>query len=50
MGFPKKEILIDDVSRSCDLFGGGISGKGNFDGLCNQLFNSENTKKPQKIN
>jgi hypothetical protein len=32
MGFPKKEILMGYVSKSCDLLGGGISKKGNFDG------------------
>jgi hypothetical protein len=44
----KKEILMDDISRSCDLLGGGTSKKRNFDGLCKQFFNSENTKKLEK--
>ena len=32
MGFPKQEILMGYVSKSCDLLGGGISKKGDFDG------------------
>jgi hypothetical protein len=36
-GISKKENLVGDKSRSCDLFGGIISRKGNFDGLCKQV-------------
>jgi hypothetical protein len=51
MGFPKKEILMDYVSRSCDLgwLGGGTSKKGNFDGLCKQFFNPKIPKNPKNV-
>ena len=41
--FPKKEILMDYISRSCDLWNianvgdSGSSTAGSFDGLCKQV-------------
>jgi hypothetical protein len=37
MEFPKREILMNYIIRSCDLLGGGISKNGNFDGLYKQV-------------
>ena len=37
MEFPKREILMNYIIRSCDLLGGGISKNRNFDGLCKQV-------------
>ena len=46
---PKKEIVMADISRSCDLLGDGDSKNRKFDGLCKQHFCSKNSKNIQKI-
>jgi hypothetical protein len=37
MGLPKKDIMMADISRSCDLLEDRDSQKGNFDGLHKQI-------------
>jgi hypothetical protein len=37
MGLPKKDIMMADISRSCDLLEDMDSQKGNFDGLHKQV-------------
>ena len=49
MGVPKKEIVMADISRSCDLLGDGNSKNRKFDGLCKCHFCSKNTQDIWKI-